>query len=168
MQSSFSELEYANKKRVMRRDRFPAEIEAVTSWPALVSALERSYPKGDGRGRPPIGLGYSRSDLISDNLSAKRSSVCSTPFSSLLTNDRWRLRGEILATCAATNIARSSFLPAIGSSSNCSSVHRRHGRPRRRVVRSRRRTRVDSLVNSIGNFSGVRVGRFFSSRVTGS
>jgi transposase, IS5 family len=30
MQSSFSELEYAAKKRVTRRDRFLTEIEAVT------------------------------------------------------------------------------------------------------------------------------------------
>jgi len=56
MQSSFSELEYASKKRLTRRDRFLAQIEAVTPWSSLVSALEPFYPKGDGRGRPPIGL----------------------------------------------------------------------------------------------------------------
>lgn len=56
MQSSFSELEYANKKKRTRRDRFPCEIEAVTPWAALVAELEGFYPKGGGRGRPPIGL----------------------------------------------------------------------------------------------------------------
>lgn len=56
MQSSFSELEYAGKKKVTRRDRFLAEIEAVTPWTKLVAALEPFYPKGEGRGRPPIGL----------------------------------------------------------------------------------------------------------------
>jgi IS5 family transposase len=56
MQSSFSELEYAAKKKVTRRDRFLAEIEAVTPWTELVTVLEPFYPKGEGRGRPPIGL----------------------------------------------------------------------------------------------------------------
>ena len=56
MQSSFSELEYAAKKKQTRRDRFLAEIEAVTPWLAMVSELEAFYPKGEGRGRPPIGL----------------------------------------------------------------------------------------------------------------
>lgn len=56
MQSSFSDLEYAAKKKVTRRDRFLAEIEAITPWAALVAELEGFYPRGGGRGRPPIGL----------------------------------------------------------------------------------------------------------------
>lgn len=56
MQASFSELEYAAKKRKTRRDRFLAEIEAVTPWAGLLAAIEPFYPKGEGRGRPPIGL----------------------------------------------------------------------------------------------------------------
>jgi IS5 family transposase len=56
MQSSFSDLEYAAKKKLTRRDRFLAEIEAVTPWSAIVAELEPFYPKGEGRGRPPIGL----------------------------------------------------------------------------------------------------------------
>ena len=39
-----------------RRDRFLAEIEAMTPWGELVAAIERHYPKCGGRGRPPIGL----------------------------------------------------------------------------------------------------------------
>jgi len=56
MQNSFSELEYAHKKRVTRRDRFLADLEAVTPWQVLIGAIAPYYPKGEGRGRPPIGL----------------------------------------------------------------------------------------------------------------
>lgn len=57
MQSSFSELEYAAKKKQTRRDRFLAEIESVTPWSALEAEIEPFYPKGGGCGRPPIGVG---------------------------------------------------------------------------------------------------------------
>jgi IS5 family transposase len=57
MQTSFSELEYASKRKLTRRDRFLAEIEAITPWAALEAELEGYYPQGGGRGRPPIGLG---------------------------------------------------------------------------------------------------------------
>lgn len=56
MQASFSELEYAAKKRVTRRDRFLAEIEAVTPWSSLTSVIAPHYPSSGGRGRPPVGL----------------------------------------------------------------------------------------------------------------
>ena len=56
MQTSFSEFEYASKKKLTRRDRFLAEIDAMTPWGALVEVIDRHYPKGGGRGRPPIGL----------------------------------------------------------------------------------------------------------------
>ena len=56
MQSSFSELEYAAKKKVTRRDRFLSEIEAITPWVELERTVAPFYPSGRGRGRPPIGL----------------------------------------------------------------------------------------------------------------
>jgi len=56
MQACFSDLEYAAKKRVTRRDWFLCEIEAVTPWLALVAEIDPFYPKGKGRGRPPIGV----------------------------------------------------------------------------------------------------------------
>ena len=56
MQRSFSELEYATKKKVTRRDRFLGEINAVTPWSVLTAEVEPFYPKGEGRGRAPIGL----------------------------------------------------------------------------------------------------------------
>ena len=54
-QISFSQMEYAGKKRVTRRERFLGEMERVVPWSALLEVLEPHYPKGK-RGRPPIGL----------------------------------------------------------------------------------------------------------------
>jgi len=56
MQRSFSEMEYAAKKRVTRRDRFLGELEALVPWAELVGAIESFYPKAGNRGRQPIGL----------------------------------------------------------------------------------------------------------------
>ena len=54
-QGSFSQAEYAGKKKQTRRDKFLAEMEEVVPWPRLVDRLRPFYPKGE-RGRPPIGL----------------------------------------------------------------------------------------------------------------
>ena len=54
-QGSFSQAEYAGKKKQTRRDRFLAEMERVVPWARLVERLRPFYPKGE-RGRPPIGL----------------------------------------------------------------------------------------------------------------
>ncbi len=56
MQSSFSELEYAAKKKLTRRDRFLADIEAITPWTVLENAIAPFYPSDGRPGRPPIGL----------------------------------------------------------------------------------------------------------------
>jgi IS5 family transposase len=56
MQSSFSEFEYQHKKKQTRRDRFLSQIELLTPWESIVTALAPHYPSADGRGRPPIGL----------------------------------------------------------------------------------------------------------------
>jgi len=56
VQSSFSALEFAAKKKLTRRERFLREINAVTPWSDLMARIEPFYPKGAGRGRPPIGL----------------------------------------------------------------------------------------------------------------
>jgi transposase, IS5 family len=55
LQGSFSQAEYAGKKKQTRRDRFLAEMEQVVPWARLVERLRPFYPKGE-RGRPPIGL----------------------------------------------------------------------------------------------------------------
>jgi IS5 family transposase len=54
-QGSFSQAEYAGKKKQTRRDRFLGEMEQVVPWVRLVERLRPLYPKGE-RGRPPIGL----------------------------------------------------------------------------------------------------------------
>ena len=54
-QGSFSQAEYAGKKKQTRRDKFLAEMEQVVPWSRLVARLQPFYPKGE-RGRPPIGL----------------------------------------------------------------------------------------------------------------
>jgi IS5 family transposase len=54
-QGSFSQAEYAKKKKRTRRDKFLAEMELVVPWARLVKRLQPLYPKGE-RGRPPIGL----------------------------------------------------------------------------------------------------------------
>lgn len=56
MQKSFSDLEYAAKKKLTRRDRFLAEIDSVTPWGKLHKLIEPFYPKVEGAGCPPIGL----------------------------------------------------------------------------------------------------------------
>ena len=56
MQKSFSDLEYAAKKKLTRRDRFLAKIDSVTPWSKLHELIEPHYPKVTGPGRPPIGL----------------------------------------------------------------------------------------------------------------
>ncbi|MBV9981853.1 IS5 family transposase [Bradyrhizobium sp.] len=53
-QGSFSQAEYAGKKKQTRRDKFLAEMEQVVPWARLVERLRPLYPKGE-RGRPPIG-----------------------------------------------------------------------------------------------------------------
>src|SRR5271169_5508153 len=54
-QGSFSQAEYAGKKKQTRRDKFLAEMEQVVPWARLVERLRPFYPKGE-RGRPPVGL----------------------------------------------------------------------------------------------------------------
>jgi len=55
LQGSFSQAEYAGKKKQTQRDKFLAEMEQVVPWARLVERLRPLYPKGE-RGRPPIGL----------------------------------------------------------------------------------------------------------------
>ena len=56
MQSSFSELEYGAKKKVTRRDRFLAEIEAIALWAELERTVAPFYPNGGGRGATMLWL----------------------------------------------------------------------------------------------------------------
>lgn len=58
---SFSESEFASKKRVARKEAFLAVMEQVVLWKQLVERLEACYPKGN-RGRPPMGVGGNAAD----------------------------------------------------------------------------------------------------------
>lgn len=54
-QTSFSQAEFADKKKTTRREIFLARMEEVIPWARLLAVIEPHYPKGE-RGRPPIGL----------------------------------------------------------------------------------------------------------------
>ncbi len=54
-QRSFAQAEYAQKKKITRRERFLNEMEAVVPWAKLVACVEPFYFKGE-RGRKPVGL----------------------------------------------------------------------------------------------------------------
>ena len=54
-QPSFSQAEFAGKKKITRRERFLTRMETVIPWAKLLAVIEPVYPKGE-RGRPPIGL----------------------------------------------------------------------------------------------------------------
>src|SRR3954462_3941705 len=55
-QGSFSQAEYAGKKKQTRRDKFLAEMEQVVPWMRLVERVRALFPEGE-RGRPPGGFG---------------------------------------------------------------------------------------------------------------
>jgi len=54
MQTSFSELKYAAKKKVRLGDRCQSQIESVPPRATLVPALQSYYPKSNKRNRPSI------------------------------------------------------------------------------------------------------------------
>src|SRR5687767_535643 len=54
-QPSFSQAEFATKKKITRREQFLARMDALIPWPRLLVVIEPHYPQGE-RGRPPIGL----------------------------------------------------------------------------------------------------------------
>ena len=52
---SFSQAEFATKKKTTRREKFLTRMEALIPWTKLLAVIEPFYPKGE-RGRPPVGL----------------------------------------------------------------------------------------------------------------
>jgi transposase, IS5 family len=54
-QTSFSQAEFADKKKITRREKFLGRMEEMIPWAQLLAVIEPYYPKGE-RGRPPIGL----------------------------------------------------------------------------------------------------------------
>jgi IS5 family transposase len=54
-QMSFSDFEYADKRKQTRREQFLAEMDPVVPWAGLVALIEPYYPKA-GMGRKPYPL----------------------------------------------------------------------------------------------------------------
>ncbi len=54
-QTSFAQVEFADRKRITRREKFLARMEEVIPWTQLLAVIEPHYPKGE-RGRPLLGL----------------------------------------------------------------------------------------------------------------
>ncbi|MBP5060402.1 transposase, partial [Pseudomonas chlororaphis] len=54
-QMSFSDFEYAGKRKKTRRERFLAEMDQVVPWSGLLGLIEPFYPKAGG-GRKPYPL----------------------------------------------------------------------------------------------------------------
>ncbi|ASI68629.1 transposase [Diaphorobacter nitroreducens] len=55
-QMSFASYEFAQKKRVTRREKFLAEMEQVVPWARLEALIEPKYPSAGRVGRQPIGI----------------------------------------------------------------------------------------------------------------
>jgi IS5 family transposase len=55
-QQSFASYEFAQKKRVTRREKFLAEMEQVVPWSRLETLVEPKYPTAGRVGRQPIGV----------------------------------------------------------------------------------------------------------------
>jgi IS5 family transposase len=55
-QGTLAEADFEQYRKVTRKQQFLAEIERVMPWREIVALVEPVYPKGDGVGRPPVGL----------------------------------------------------------------------------------------------------------------
>jgi IS5 family transposase len=55
-QLSFASYEFAQKKRVTRREKFLGEMEQVVPWARLIALIEPKYPSSGRVGRQPIGV----------------------------------------------------------------------------------------------------------------
>ena len=55
-QISFADAEYANKRKVTRREKFLDQLEGLLPWQAMLAVIEPYYAQGKGRGRKPFPL----------------------------------------------------------------------------------------------------------------
>lgn len=55
-QQSFASYEFAQKKRVTRREKFLGEMEQVVPWARLEALIEPKYPSSGRVGRQPVGV----------------------------------------------------------------------------------------------------------------
>ena len=54
-QSSFTDLEYANRRHRTKREDFLNAMDEIVPWDQWVSIIKEVYPEGK-RGRKPIGI----------------------------------------------------------------------------------------------------------------
>ena len=54
-QRSFSDLEYANRKHITKRESFLKMMDEIIPWSEWIELIRPFYPRGD-RGRPPKGI----------------------------------------------------------------------------------------------------------------
>ena len=55
-QQTLAEEGFEKYRKPTRREQFLNEMDRVIPWAELSAVIEPFYPKGDGRGRPPIGV----------------------------------------------------------------------------------------------------------------
>ena len=55
-QQTLAEGSFERYRKTTRREAFLAEMERVVPWSELSRLIESVYPKGDGAGRPPVGV----------------------------------------------------------------------------------------------------------------
>jgi transposase, IS5 family len=55
-QSTFAEGGFERYRKRTRREQFLDEMDRVVPWEKLCTVVEPFYPKGEGAGRPPVGL----------------------------------------------------------------------------------------------------------------
>ena len=53
-QRSFSDFEYAKRKRITKRESFLKMMDEIIPWSEWIELIRPFYPRGD-RGRPPQG-----------------------------------------------------------------------------------------------------------------
>ncbi|TPQ24301.1 IS5/IS1182 family transposase, partial [Methylomonas koyamae] len=55
-QLSFADVEYANKGKLTRREKFLNQLEELLPWSVMRAVIEPHYASGQGRGRRPFAL----------------------------------------------------------------------------------------------------------------
>jgi len=78
IESGFADPEYAQKKRLKRREKFLNQMEPVILWAKLIALIEPYYPKSGKQGRQPKVL-----------KSCSASTACKTGF--CIQTTRWKM-----------------------------------------------------------------------------
>jgi len=55
-QQTLAEEGFEKYRKPTRREQFLDEMDRMIPWAELSAVIEPFYPKGEGRGRPPVGV----------------------------------------------------------------------------------------------------------------